>query len=133
LPQTFEEFLDLFYRAFVPPREVRELFHDQLMLRQVAQTVWDRLHLYERQVQQENARLDAALQKDTQPVESFKELRARTYAVQAAFQIEPWLTTALVELDTYLDQDVRRLVKWRYGPPVYREVCPPPPNATTRQ
>jgi hypothetical protein len=39
------------------------------MLRQVAQTVWDRLHLYERQVQLENARLDAAFHKAAQPVE----------------------------------------------------------------
>jgi hypothetical protein len=42
---------------------VRELDHDRILLRQVAETVWARLHVYERQEQQENERLDAALQK----------------------------------------------------------------------
>ena len=46
----------------------------------------------------------------------------------AAFRIEPWLTEALAELDTHLDQDMGRLVQWRYGPAAHREVCPPLPT-----
>ena len=83
-------------------------------------------------MQLENARLDAAFHKAAQPVEKVSRSCGRgPYAVQAAFRIEPWLATVLVELDTNLGQDVRRLVKWHYGPPVYREVCPPPPRRYT--
>jgi len=128
LPKTFEEFLDLFSRAFPPPKEVRELDGDRMLLRQVAEAVWARLHIHQRQVRQENERLDAAFQKATEPVDSFKELWRRTYAIQAAFQIEPWFTDAVLELETCLDQDMGQLVQWRYGPAVYREMTPPPPR-----
>ena len=128
MPKTFKEFWDLFSRAFVPPKEVRELDQDRMLLRQLAETVWARLHGYDRQVRQESERLNAAFQKATEPVEGFKELWRRTYAIKAAFRIESWFTDALKELETDLNQDAVQLVKWRYGPAVYREVCPPPPR-----
>jgi len=131
LPQTFEEFWGLFSRAFRPPQEVRELDHDRMLLRQVAESVWARLHIYERQERQENERLDAALQKADQPVGNLKDLRQRAWAVLGALRIESWFTDALRELQTDLDQDMGQLVKWRYGPAVYREVAPPPPRRRT--
>jgi len=131
LPKTFEEFWDLFARAFRPPKEVREVDHDRMLLRPVAETVWARLHIYERQERQENERLDAALQKADQSVGNLNDLRRRAWAVLGAFRIESWFTDALRELQTDLDQDMGQLVKWRYGPAVYREVAPPPPRRRT--
>jgi len=131
LPKTFEEFWGLFSRAFRPPQEVREVDHDRMLLRPVAESVWARLHVYERQEQQENERLDAALQKADQPVGNLNDLRRRAWAVLAAFRVESWFTDALRELQTDLDQDIGQLVKWRYGPAVYREVTPPPPRRRT--
>jgi len=131
LPKTFEEFWGLFSRAFRPPKEVRELDHDRMLLRPVAESVWARLHMYERQEQQENERLDAALQKADQPVGNLKDLRQRAWAVLGALRVESWFTDALRQLQTDLDQDMAQLVKWRYGPAVYREVAPPPPRRRT--
>ena len=108
-----------------------ELDHDRMLLRPVAETVWARLHIYERQEQQENERLDAALQKADQPVGNLKDLRQRAWAVLGAFRVESWFTDALRQLQTDLDQDMAQLVKWRYGPAVYREVAPPPPRRRT--
>jgi len=131
LPKTFEEFWNLFARAFRPPKEVREVDHDRMLLRPVAESVWARLHIYERQEQQENERLDAALQKADQPVGNLNDLRRRAWAVLGAFRIESWFTDALRQQQTDLDQDMAQLVKWRYGPAVYREVAPPPPRRRT--
>jgi len=131
LPKTFEEFWNLFARAFRPPKEVRELDHDRMLLRPVAESVWARLHIYERQEQQENERLDAALQKADQSVGNLNDLRRRAWAVLGAFRVESWFTDALRQLQTDLDQDMGQLVKWRYGPAVYREVAPPPPRRRT--
>jgi len=128
LPTTFAEFWDLFGRAFVPPKEVRELDGDRMLLRQLAETVWARLHIYQRQEKQENERVEAAFQKATQPVGNLKELGPRAWVLLAAFRVESWFTDALKELETHLNQDMRQVVKWRYGPAVYREVTPPPPR-----
>ena len=128
MPKTLEEFWNLFSRAFRPPQEVRELDHDRILLRQAAESVWARLHIYERQGQQEKERLDAAFQKADLPASNLGDLRRRAWAVLAALRIESWFTDALRELQTDLDQDMGQLVKWRYGPAVYREVAPPPPD-----
>jgi len=128
LPKTFEEFWDLFSRAFVPPKEVRELDQDRMLLRQVAETVWAFLHIYDQQVRQENERLDAALQKADLPLGNLREVPGRAWAVLGAFRIEARFTDALRELETDFNQDTVQLVKWRYGPAVYREVTPPPPR-----
>jgi hypothetical protein len=110
---------------------VRELDHDRMLLRPVAESVWARLHIYERQERQENERLDAALQKADLPTSNLGDLRRRAWAVLGASHIESWFTDALRELQTDLDQDMGQLVKWRYGPAVYREVAPPPPRRRT--
>jgi len=60
-----------------PPKEVRELDGDRMLLRQLAETVWARLHIYERQEKHENERVEAAFQKATQSVGSLKELGPR--------------------------------------------------------
>jgi len=54
LPPTFEEFLDLFYRAFAPPSPVRDLAQDRALIIQLAHSVWVRVHAYDRQVRQES-------------------------------------------------------------------------------
>jgi hypothetical protein len=75
LPPTFEEFLDLFYRAFAHPSRVRDLAQDRALLIQLAHSVWVRLHAYDRQVRQENEKLGAVFETAAQAVTGYEDLQ----------------------------------------------------------
>jgi hypothetical protein len=68
LPPTFEEFLGLFYRAFTPPSQVRDLAQDRALIIQLAHSVWVRLHAYDRQIRQENQKLGTVFETAAQAV-----------------------------------------------------------------
>jgi hypothetical protein len=128
LPSTFEEFLDLFYRAFAPPSHVRELAQDRALIIQLAHSVWERLHVYNQQVRQESEKLGAVFETATQAVTGYEDLRQRAYALEAALGIDRRLDEAFRELAGYLEKDVQQVLRWRFGPAVQREVFPPPPR-----
>jgi hypothetical protein len=113
LPPTFEEFLDLCYRAFAPPSPVRDLAQDRALIIQVAHSVWMRLHVYDRQVQQESEMLGAVFETAAQAVTGYQDLQQRAFALKAAFGIHPSPNGDLSELTAILEKDVRQVQQWR--------------------
>jgi hypothetical protein len=115
LPPTFEEFLGLFYRAFTPPSQVRDLAQDRALIIQLAHSVWMRLHAYDRQVRQENEKLGTVFETAAQAVRGYEDLQQRAFALEAAFQIAPALNEDLREATAILEKDVRQVLQWRSG------------------
>jgi len=113
LPPTFEEFLGLFYRAFAPPSQVRDLAQDRALIIQLAHSVWVRLHAYDRQVRQENEKLATVFETAAQAVTGYEDLQQRAFALEAAFQIDPSLNEDLREATAILEKDVRQVLQWR--------------------
>jgi hypothetical protein len=113
LPPTFEEFLNLFYRAFAPPSQVRDLAQDRALIIQLAHSVWMRLHVYDRQVRQESEKLGTLFQTAAQAVTGYEDLQQRAFAVEAAFGIGPSFSEDLREAAVILEKDVRQVLQWR--------------------
>jgi hypothetical protein len=115
LPSTFEEFLELFYRAFASPKQVRDLAQDRALIIQLAHSIWMRLHVYDRQVRQESEKLGTVFETAAQAVTGYEDLQQRAFALEAAFQIDPALNEALREMTLILEKDVRQVLQWRSG------------------
>jgi hypothetical protein len=133
LPRKFWEFLALFSRAFPPPSGLRPRVKDgdRVLLRRLAMAVWDRVHILYQQVFKEEDRLRVAIEDvGSHPVETHKDLRVRVYAMEKAFQTEPTLPPVMQKLEAEIEEEIERLVRWRYGPDIEHEVFPPPPRRT---
>ena len=134
LPQKFEDFLKIFSRAFRPPLPLRGTATegDKVLLHSLAWAMWERLHVYERQVRQEAAGLRRALDDlGTQAVESYKDLRVRLRVIELAFKTEPTLGQVMARLEAEIEFGIRAISEWRYGSDLDQEVFPPSPRMTT--
>ena len=99
------------------------------MLHSLAWAVWERLHVYERQVRQEEAGLRRALNElGTQAVESYRDLRVRLRMIELAFKTEPTLGPVMARLEAEIEFGIEQFVKWRYRSDLDQEVFPPPPR-----
>jgi hypothetical protein len=126
LPEKFEDFLAIFCRAFPPPRLGQTAEADQRLVRALARAVWARLHVYEQQVEQEEARVRRVLDEVAEEaVESYKDLRKRSYLVEMAFATEPDLTRLIASREADIELAIYQLVRWRQGPNPEPEVFPP--------
>jgi len=135
LPQKFEDFLEIFPRAFSPTRPHRGIAAegDQVLLHSLAWAVWERLHVYERQVRQEEAGLRRALDElGAQAVETYRDLRVRARVIELAFKTEPTLSEVMAKLEAEIEFGINQLVKRRYGSDLDQEVFPPPPRIAER-
>ena len=135
LPQKFEDFLEIFPRAFSPTRPHRRIAAegDQVLLHSLAWAVWERLHVYERQVRQEEAGLRRALDElGAQAVETYRDLRVRARVIELAFKTEPTLSEVMAKLEAEIEFGINQLVKRRYGSDLDQEVFPPPPRIAER-
>ena len=131
LPQKFEDFLEIFPRAFSPTRPHRGIAAegDQVLLHSLAWAVWERLHVYERQVRQEEAGLRRALDElGAQEVESNKDLWVRLRVIELAFKTEQTLGPVMARLEAEIEFGIEQFAKWRYGSDLDQEVFPPPPR-----
>ena len=105
----------------------------RVLLHSLAWAVWERLHVYERQVRQEEAGLRRALDElGAQAVETYRDLRVRARVIELAFKTEPTLSEVMAKLEAEIEFGINQLVKWRYDSDLDQEVFPPPPRIAER-
>jgi hypothetical protein len=131
LPEKFEDFLEIFCRAFPPPSPGRATEGDQVLLGALARAVWERLHVYERQVEQEEAGLHRVVDEvGAEAVQTYRDLRVRSHLIEIAFKTEPALRPEMARLEAEIELGINQLLKWRYGSELDQEIFPPPPGVT---
>ena len=131
LPQKFEDFLKIFSRAFPPPLPQRGTASegDRVLLHSLAWAVWERLHIYERQVRQEEVSLRRVVDElGAEAVETYKDLRVRSHLIEIAFKTEPELGQEMARLEADIELGINQSLKWRYGSDLDQEIFPPPPG-----